>query len=120
MQLHEIFEEGIDILQLRGEIDLHYVPVLRSILNGKIKAHCPALILDLREVDFIDSTGLAVLITYHRDCAKFGGMFCLTGLHGHVRHVFELVHLDTVLPIFADVHEAKVAVTKRRRAEPPV
>ncbi len=103
MQLHESVEQGIRIFHVRGEIDLHYAPVLRSLLGAKAKARCPALILDLREVDFIDSTGLAVLIGYHRDCRKFGGRFCLTGLQGHVRQIFELVHLDTVLPIFRDV-----------------
>lgn len=110
MHLHESVEQGIRIFHLRGEIDLHYAPVLRSLLHSEIKARCPALILDLREVDFIDSTGLAVLIGYQRDCAKYGGKFALTGLQGHVRQIFELVRLDTMLPIFPDVSAAVAAL----------
>lgn len=110
MHLHESVDDGIHVFHLRGEIDLHYAPVLRSLLSARVKAHCAALVLDMREVEFIDSTGLAVLIQYHRDCTKYGGKFCLAGLRGHVQHVLEIVRLDKMVPIFVEVDEAKAAI----------
>ncbi|HEV2718359.1 MAG TPA: STAS domain-containing protein, partial [Terriglobales bacterium] len=61
MQLKEATHEGIDVFALRGEIDLHFAPALRSVLQAKINKHCPALIVDLAQVSFIGSTGLSVL-----------------------------------------------------------
>ena len=77
MRLRELVEDGIEIFALQGEIDLHYAPVLRSLLQNKIKARCPSLILDLSAVDYIDSTGLATIIEYFRDAAEYGGVLCL-------------------------------------------
>jgi anti-sigma B factor antagonist len=110
MHLQEFAEPGVDILKLRGEIDLHYAPVLRSLLVTKAKAHCPALLLDMSEVEFIDSSGLAALIEYLREAAEFGGLFCLGGVREHLRSIFEIVRLDTVMCIFADPAEAKNAL----------
>ena len=67
MRLKERHEDGVTIFALSGAIDLHYVPTLRSLFQSKLKERCPALIVDLSALDFIDSTGLATLIEYHRD-----------------------------------------------------
>ena len=66
MRLKEATEGGIDIFVLEGEIDLHYAPVLRSLLQGKVAARNAALVLDLSGVSFIDSSGLAAMIEYFR------------------------------------------------------
>ena len=112
MRLKESVEDGIDRLTLAGEIDLHYAPVLRTLLQDKVNVHCPALIVDLRGVSFIDSAGLAAIIEYFRDAAGHGGVLCLTGLSETIRTVFEIVRLDKVIPIFASPEEARDALQK--------
>ena len=94
MRLNELVEDGGHVFYLQGEIDLHYSPVLRSLCQSKIKARCPVLILDLSEVDYIDSTGLAVVMEYFRDTAEYGGILCLTGLNEKLKTIFEIVGLD--------------------------
>ncbi len=101
MRLKESVEEGIAILAMEGEIDLHYAPVLRSLLQGKVKEHCPALVLDLAGVTFIDSAGLAAIVEYFRDASRYEGVLCLTGLNEDLRTVFEIVRLDQVIPVFS-------------------
>jgi len=95
---------------LQGEIDLHYSPVLRSLFQSKIKARCPVLILDLSGVDYIDSTGLAVVMEYFRDTAEYEGILCLAGLNEKLKTIFEIVGLDKTIPIFASTAAAKVAL----------
>lgn len=109
MRLKESIEEGVCVLALEGEIDLHYAPVLRSLLQGKVGSRCPALIVDLSGVNFIDSAGLAALIEYFRDASYHGGVLCLTGLNETLRTVFEIVRLDSVIPMFATVAAARLA-----------
>jgi anti-sigma B factor antagonist len=110
MRLHEKSEEGVDVFVLGGEIDLHFAPVLRSVLQGKIKAKCPALVADLSGVSFIDSSGLAALIEYFRDAAEYGGVLCLAGLNDSLHTIFEIVRLDQVIPNFATTAEAVTAI----------
>ncbi len=118
MRLNELVEDGIDIFALEGEIDFHYAPVLRTLLRSKIRSKCPALILDLSDVHWIDSTGLATIIEHLRDAAKYGGILCLAGLKDSIRSIFEVVRLDTLTPIFPSREEAKTAI-KQGRVQPP-
>jgi anti-sigma B factor antagonist len=118
MRLKESIENGIAVLTLEGEIDLHYAPVLRTLLQGKITERCPALIVDLARVSFIDSAGLAALIEYFRDSADYGGLLCLAGVNENLHAVLQIVRLDQVLPIFASTPEA-VAAVKAGDVQPP-
>jgi len=94
MRLHESVVDGIDVFALQGDIDLHYAPVLRSRLQSKIEARTPTLVLDLSKVDYIDSNGLATIMEYFRDAAKYGGILCMAGLNEHLKVIFEIVRLD--------------------------
>ena len=110
MQLKETTHEGIDVFALRGEIDLHFAPALRSVLQAKINEHCLALIVDMAQVSFIGSTGLSVLMEYFRDCGRYGGVFCLCGLSDELKEIFQIVGLDRTFPMFATVNEAANAI----------
>jgi anti-sigma B factor antagonist len=118
MRLKEIVDDGIDVFALEGEIDLHYAPVLRSLLQSKISDHCRALVLDLSGVTFIDSSGLAAIIEYFRDSGDCDGVLCLAGMNDTLQTVFEIVRLDKVIPIFASRAEAIVAL-KAGTVAPP-
>ena len=110
MKLHESRERDVAIFHLEDEIDLHYAPALRSLFQAKASQRCPALVVDLSGVPFIDSTGIAVLLEYLRDASDFGGKFCVAASTDHVRHVFEIVRLDEVLPIFESTAAAVTAM----------
>ncbi len=117
MRLKERHEEGVTIFALSGAIDLHYVPTLRSLFQSKLNERCPALIVDLSAVDFIDSTGLATLIEYHRDAGTHGGIFTLAGINPNLKAIFDVVQFDRVMAIFPTVVEAKAAI--KRGQVPP-
>ena len=110
MRLKESHEDGVSIFALSGTIDLHYVPTLRALFQSRLHERCPALIVDLSAVDFIDSTGLATLIEYHRDAGAHGGIFCLAAINPHLKAIFDVVQFEKVLAIFPTVAEAKAAI----------
>lgn len=112
MKLHESRQRNVAIFHLEDEIDLHYAPALRALFQAKANRRCPALVVDLSGVPFIDSTGIAVLLEYLRDASDFGGKFCLAAPTDHVRHVFEIVRLEESLPIFESTAAAIAAVSK--------
>src|SRR3954468_6396178 len=110
MRLKEGNCTGIDVFALEGDVDLHFAPCLRTLMQAKIKAHCPALIVDLAKVTFIDSTGLSVIIEYFRDAREHDGVLCLCGLNDDLKGIFRIVGLDRTIPMFASADEAADAI----------
>jgi anti-sigma B factor antagonist len=110
MKLHESQDGDVAVFHLEDEIDLHYAPALRALFQAKANQRCPALVVDLSGVPFIDSTGIAALLEYLRDASDFGGRFCLAAPTEHVRHVFEIVRLQEALPIFDSTAAAVTAL----------
>jgi anti-sigma B factor antagonist len=101
--------EEHNILPLEGEIDSHISPqiavALRELINGKPKK----LVVDLSEVSYIDSSGLAVLIEAMQKVEFYGGKLYLVGLQENLRAIFESTRLDQAFRIFPDVAAALAA-----------
>jgi len=95
-----------DVLSLKGEIDLHVSPSVTASLNAMIEKKPRRLVVDLSEVTYIDSAGLAALIEAMQKVEGYGGRFLLAGLQETVRSIFEISRLDQVFQIFPDVDAA--------------
>ena len=113
MRLKERVEDDVHVFALEGEIDFHFSPVLRTMLQAKLKEHCPPLVLDFSGVEYIDSRGIAAIIEYLRDSATYGGKFCLAALNPEVKHIIDVVRLELVMPIFDTVADAVAGMKKR-------
>ena len=110
MRTRELHEDGVDILAVEGEIDLSCSPELREILRCYAKAKCPALILDFKEVCYVDSSALATLIEYVRDAQAFAGRMVIVQMTERVRTIFDIVRLGEFLPILPTIADAKAAL----------
>jgi anti-sigma B factor antagonist len=98
-----------NVLPLEGEIDLHVSPRVANSLRSMIDRKPARLVVDLSEVSYIDSSGLAVLIEAMQKVEKDGGKFYLAGLQENVRAIFEIARLDQVFIIFPHVDAALAA-----------
>ncbi len=105
MTIEKMSLPAFTVLELTGEIDLHSSGPLRIELKACSDARTPVLLIDFKRVGYIDSSGLAILIEYLKDAAKFGGKFALFGLEKKVATLFELVRLDQLF-VIADDQEA--------------
>jgi len=110
MQIEISDTGGITTLKLSGEIDLHASPALRAELQKCAKEKVSALLLDFNSVEYIDSSGLATLIEYVRECSHFDGRLALFGLQKKVRTIFDLVRLNELFVISGTVGEATAAL----------
>src|SRR5450755_2154600 len=91
-----------NIVTLEGEIDLHESPNVREHLRPLIERKLPRIFVDLREVSYIDSSGLAVLIDAMQRIANYGGKFGLIAIRPAVRTVLEIARLDQVFRVYPD------------------
>ena len=99
-----------NVLPLKGEIDLHVSPVVTASLTAMIEKKPERVVIDLSDVTYIDSAGLAALIQAMQKVEDYGGKFLLAGLQETVRSIFEISRLDQVFRIFPDTDTA-LAVT---------
>jgi len=87
-----------------GELDLATEPVLRSVMAGL--AAYDALVLDLSELDFVDSTGLGLAVREHLRASLEGFRLVLVRGPEDVQCVFALTGLEDFLPFAPDLRTA--------------
>src|SRR5215470_9715372 len=95
-----------NVLPLKGELDLHVIPEITASLDAIIDKRPERLVVDLSDVSYIDSAGLAALIQAMQKVQGYGGKFRLAGLQETVRSIFEISRLDQVFQIFPDADAA--------------
>jgi anti-sigma B factor antagonist len=87
---------------LAGEIDVATVAEVKEKLTGAIEANPGETVrVDLTAVDFLDSTGLGVLVGALRRARTAGGGIILAGARPNVAKVFQITGLDKVFEIEA-------------------
>ena len=88
------------VLHVAGDLDGSTAPVLRHALAGVIEDQGNlAVRLDLREMTFIDSTGLTVLVGARRRLGEKGGHLTLANLRPQTLKVLDIAGLSTIFDI---------------------
>src|SRR5215204_2328130 len=92
------------IVSLAGELALGTIPRVEKELLGEVQSKV-AVVVDLRAVSFIDSSGIGLLIRAFR--AEEGGeLHTVIAEHSQVERVFQLAGIDRALPLFGDRAQA--------------
>jgi len=95
------------IFDLSGDIDFVNSPEVRqSVLREIREAHTPRLVLNLRQVHYIDSSGVASLIEGLKASRDLGSRFILIGLSMSAREVLQLSRLLKVFEIYENEEQA--------------
>ena len=107
LQTNERETEGIVILDLRGRLIVGLdTSSLRKRILAKIDQKKTNLILDLKQVEFIDSTGLGTMVLAHSAVEQSGGAIKLLNLSKRHLELLVLTRLTTLFEIFDDEQEA--------------
>jgi anti-sigma B factor antagonist len=110
LQIELSRSEAADLVAVRGELDAVSAPALASRLSQVVEDSAGALIVDLCDLSFLDSTGLNVLLTAFRRLRKRQRAMAVICPPGPVRRVFELTRMLETLSIQADRDGAMAAV----------
>ena len=88
------------IIVAHGEIDVATSPILRSELAVVLTLRPDEITLDLRDVGFVDSSGLGVLVGALKRLREGGGhRFVIVGAQDAVRKVFSITGLNTLFEL---------------------
>jgi anti-sigma B factor antagonist len=94
------------VVAVGGEIDVYTAPKLRDRLVELINSGHYHLVIDLEGVDFLDSTGLGVLVGALKRVRSHQGSLRLVCTQERLLKIFRITGLAKVFPIYADVDEA--------------
>jgi anti-sigma B factor antagonist len=94
------------VLEVGGEVDVYTAPKLRERLIELVNSGRSHLVVDLSRVEFLDSTGLGVLVGAHRRVRAREGSLDLVVPHERLLKVFRITGLDNVFDIHGSVDEA--------------
>lgn len=100
MHFTSFLEEGRLTVALTGEIDHHCAKAYIQAIAAKIEAYMPEIcVLDFRDVSFVDSSGIAVVINALRSMTQIEGRLMLTGLSPQPLRVFRASGIDKLVEI---------------------
>jgi anti-sigma B factor antagonist len=105
--------DGYELLEVEGELDIATAPRMLTALNEAFADLERPLVVDLSSVDFMDSTGLALLMNAYRRVKRRGQGFAIVCPGGPISRVFEIADMVESLNVCPDRASA------RRIAEQP-
>jgi anti-sigma B factor antagonist len=98
--------DGHAVVSLKGELDIATVDDLRNDLRKARQSYGEHVILDLAELEFMDSQGLSVIVNCHKAVTAAGGSFALVAPRPIVRRTLEITGLSGRLHVFDSIKEA--------------
>jgi anti-sigma B factor antagonist len=98
---------GVALCRIAGKIDAVSGPSLQAAAASAIDAGNPRIIFDMREVAYISSAGLRVIVLTAKHAKAANGGLAVFGLQPAISEVFEITGLGTVIPITSSEAEAR-------------
>ncbi|TCM49362.1 STAS domain-containing protein [Kribbella sp. VKM Ac-2568] len=86
------------VVRVSGDLDLETSPELTDQLKVLLGPHL--LVIDLTDVEFMDSTGLGVLVGAHKESSSRGGSLALVGAQHRVQKILRITKLHKVFTLY--------------------
>jgi anti-sigma B factor antagonist len=97
--------DGHAVIDMRGNVDRGAEPALNAAYKDAATGDEPVL-LNFADVDYINSTGIAVIVGLLAQARKEGRALTACGLSEHYRQIFQITRLSDFMPIFDDEQTA--------------
>jgi anti-sigma B factor antagonist len=107
---HTVMDDGIVSVALTGSLDVATAPQVRDLLIRLIDEGHYRLVLEMSDVDFVDSIGLGVFVGVVHRLRPYDSSFAVASPSAQTRKVFEITQLIRVLPLYDTAEAAYEAV----------
>ena len=114
LKLGHYAKDGIEVIDVQGEIDIYTAPRLRELLINLVSKGSYQLVVNLDKVGFLDSTGLGVLVGGLRRVRAHDGSLDLVCTQQRILKIFRITGLTEVFGIYETVDQAIAARPGRR------
>ena len=114
LKLGHYTKDGIEVVDVGGEIDIYTAPRLRELLINLVSTNHYQLVVNMDKVEFLDSTGLGVLVGGLRRVRAHDGSLDLVCTREPILKIFRITGLTKVFGIHQTVDQAIAAMKGRR------
>ena len=104
-KVHSEQDDDTLVILVEGELDMNTAPRLERELEAPLADSGSALLIDLSRCEFIDSTGIALIVKAWQQVGK-DGRFALCGVGDQVKRVLGITGLESTIPTHASRDEA--------------
>lgn len=98
-------EQGVLVVAVAGELDMSTAAELERTLEGAIADPTGPLLIDLSSCEFIDSTGIALIVKAWQ-ALESDGRFALCGIGNQVERVLDITGLESAIPTYVNRADA--------------
>ncbi len=98
--------KSIPIIEISGEVDLYNTKDLKDLFDQMIKKGNYKIVLNLKNVPFMDSSGIGTIVTSMYKLRKYDGNLKVCNLYGSVAKVFNLTKINTNIEVFPEEEDA--------------
>lgn len=107
LNINTQLKQGVLIVRVEGEIDMHTASIFRQNVDSALdKSGSKNILLNLKGVTFIDSSGLGVILGRYKRISLQHGVMMATYIQPQVMRIFELSGLQKILRVFNTETEA--------------
>jgi len=99
MQITSEEKEGVFIVSIEGRLTVGNESVFKTEMAG-FSERASKIVLDCSKMEYIDSTGLGLVVRFYKDFTSRGGKFALAGLLPKPKLVFEITRAYKIFDIF--------------------
>ena len=99
-------QDGIELIGLEGDLDFDSSPKVKQEFTKLVEKGAAKILINLRKVNYIDSSGLATFIELFQKIKRYKGKLVLFNLSDAVRNVFEIAKLDSIFHLAKSEQEA--------------
>lgn len=103
--------DNIYVIELDGELDLYNAYKVKTLYTKMVEKGIHSIILDLENLDYLDSSGLGSIIYIFSDLKKHDGKMSICHLNGSPRNLIQMTRLDKLF-LIADTIEESVEQVK--------
>lgn len=99
--------EDVLVVKLRGELDHHNAKsVRRKIDDEYYNNNLVNMVLDLRHLNFMDSSGVGLIMGRYKKCSEQGGELSIVNINPKIERILEISGLMKIIQSYATVEEA--------------
>lgn len=106
MGVVEVKEDGVTILHVEGNLDTDGTQALEDKVVSLLEGGETCLLFDFSDLDYINSSGLRVLVLAYQRLKKTAGKVAICGVKDYIQEVFEVSGYDKIFSMFSSRTEA--------------
>jgi anti-anti-sigma factor len=100
-------ESGYAVITISGRLALGgETEKLNAAINALLQKDRKRVVLDISGLDYVDSSGVGMLVSCLTNVKKVGGDLKVVGANQRIRRIFTMTGIDNVMPMFPTVAEA--------------